>query len=135
MKITDYKKIKREKAPLSKLEKLIKQEEKPQGGRPKSVVPRTKVIALRCTSFEKKKIQAIANKTGMNTAEYCRTVALGVQPKFKLTDDELELYNILAEYKTNFSRISNYIQNNQRVSDEVLKVSKAISEQLKMFLK
>lgn len=134
MNILDYKKGYKKKS-KDRFEELVSKEERPQGGRPKAISKRTQKIEIRCDSFEKKAIQELADQTGMSTAEYCRTVALGIEPKFKLTEEELKLYDILVEYKTNFARISNYIQNNQAVSNEVIKVSKALSEQLKMFLK
>lgn len=105
------------------------------GGRPKAIVAREKVIKIRCTPMEKAMIENLAESTGLTTANYCRSVVLDYSPKAKLTDEEEEAYKTLVEYKTNFKRISNYIQNNQAVSDEILKLCKELDKHLKNILK
>jgi hypothetical protein len=103
------------------------------GGRPKAIVLRDKTIKMRCTPIEKLMIEHLANSTGQTVADYCRSVALGNMPKCRLSEEEEQAYKTLAEYKTNFKRISNYIQNNQSVSTLVIALCKEIDKHLKKF--
>lgn len=116
-----------------KLFELKKKKTAHKGGRPKVPVKRTAEIKFRATKFEKRTIEKMASLTGMSTAEYCRSMSLNQKPKFKLTEDEIEVYKMLAEYKTNFARISNYMKENKYVSEEIRKVSRLITEQLTKF--
>jgi len=64
-------------------------------------------IKFRCTSLEKAIIEKKAEKSGLSTSSYCRASALGQKIGYKLTDEELEAYEMLVKYHNNFTRITN----------------------------
>ena len=79
---------------------------------------KTKRIVLRVSYFEKMLIKGKAKELGLSISEYirvCSTNKLLPKPK---TEKELEVYNTLKSYHTNFRRISNLIR--EKKSKEML---------------
>lgn len=86
---------------------------------------------FRCTALEKKAIQKQAEQAGLQDAEYVRASALGQKISFKLTPDEVEVYKLLAEYRTNFKHISNLFKNRTDISEKVKTLVHLIDQHLK----
>lgn len=95
---------------------------------------RTKYIKLRLTSLEKKLIEKKAHHSGLATAVYCRDTALNKMIDYKLTAEELEVYQMLVKYHNNFQSISNLLKSkDSRFAQEVKATANEIKEHLKKF--
>jgi hypothetical protein len=68
---------------------------------------KTKKIEFRVTLTEHLIIKNKAKKTGGSMSEYLRSIALGYDLTYKLTDDEIEVYKQLNKFSDNFRRIGN----------------------------
>lgn len=97
----------------------------------KKAITRSETLRFRVFSLEKKAIQLAARQAGMPISEYLRQCALGKEIKFRLTDEEIEIFQMLRQYRTNFSRLSSMIKKHEpgkvKVLDELIK---GIDEQL-----
>ena len=67
-------------------------------------------IKFRCTPLEKAIISKKASHSGMSVSSYCRNSSLDQKIHYKLSDEELSVYQMLFEYRTNFIRISNILK-------------------------
>jgi hypothetical protein len=47
-----------------------------KGGRPKKAIKKDQILALKCTLFERRSIEARAKSTGLTVSEYLREIAL-----------------------------------------------------------
>jgi hypothetical protein len=74
----------------------------------------TKRTTIRYTASEYQKVKKKANEAGLSFSEFCRQITIqGFVQAIHLTHDmnEIRLFkNLLIEYRTNFSRISNLIK-------------------------
>ncbi len=98
------------------------------GGRPKKDTTQNERITVRLTSLEKRKAEEKAEKLGVTLSEYCRR-AIENKP---FPDKERNL--VLLEYRTNFSRLSNYFKRNiwsESEKSEFLKELRVLIDQLK----
>lgn len=102
--------------------------------RPKKDVPRKHDIKFRCTLIEKKTIQKKAKNSGLNTAEFCRKTALEQKISYKLTQEEIECYKLLAEFRHNFQLISNLIRQRTDFKEDVLRFVGELDEHLKKLI-
>jgi hypothetical protein len=92
------------------------------------------IIKFRCTTYEKKLLIIKAKKTGLTLSEYFRRVAFEQKIVERLTDTEIEIYQMLVKYHNNFKMISNsFKKKDAKLTQEILEVAKAIKEQLKKF--
>lgn len=90
-----------------------------------------KLIKFRCTSLEKALIQKKAENTGLSTSEFCRSSALGLHVKSKLTAEEIEIYKDLAKFHKNFMSLSNlFKEKDPSLSNETRLLAKEIKEHL-----
>lgn len=73
---------------------------------------KTDTIKLRCTQTEKKLISKLAQRCGLTLSEYCRQQIRQGQVVAipQLAEPEIEYFQILKTYCTNFNRISNLIK-------------------------
>lgn len=101
--------------------------------RPKKLIARTHEIKFRCTPFEKATIEVKAQNAGLKVAEFARATALEKKITYKLTDEELEAYKTLTEFKSNFNRIGNLIKSQSDIREEAKTLIKLLEEHLKKF--
>jgi hypothetical protein len=92
------------------------------------------VLRFRCTPLEKAIIEKKASNSGLSASAFCRASALDQKIGYKLTDEELEAYQMLVKYHNNFMAISNLLKNkNSRFAGEVNKTAVEIKNHLKKF--
>jgi len=103
-------------------------------GRPKEAVKRNEQMHLRCTLLEKKAIQQQARNAGLSDAEYLRNAALKRSISYKLTEDEVTVYKMLAKYRHHFKLIGNLIKERKPFSDEVKGIISELDRHLKKLL-
>jgi len=95
---------------------------------------RTQKIEVRVSYFERLGIQMNAEKAGLSISEYVRDSALSRQILARRTPEELEAYQNLANFKTNFSRISNLVHAGEEpllkaeIHDLIKKLNKALED-------
>lgn len=100
----------------------------------KQVNIKDEIIKFRCTTYEKKMLVIKAKTTGLTLSEYFRRVAFEQKIVERLSDSEIEIYQMLVKYHNNFKAISNlFKKKNPNLSKEVLGVAREIKEQLKKF--
>lgn len=94
-----------------------------------------KRIELRLSSLEKAIIEKKAENSGLSVSEYCRRSTLNQKIDSKLTNEELEIYKELHEYRRNFTLISNMFKVKDPDLAKAVKVTaKKIEEHLKKLL-
>ena len=94
-----------------------------------------KRIELRLSSLEKAIIEKKAENSGLSVSEYCRRSALNQKIDYKLTNEELEVYKGLHEYKRNFTLIKNmFKERNPDLVQVVQSTANKIEQHLKRFL-
>lgn len=100
----------------------------------KQVNIKDEIIKFRCTTYEKKLLIIKAKTTGLTLSEYFRRVAFEQKIVERLTDAEIEIFQMLIKYHNNFKMISNsFKKKDAKLTQEILEVAKAIKEQLKKF--
>lgn len=88
-------------------------------------------IHIRISALDKRILVKKAKHTGLSLSEYLIQTGLGLEPTFKLTEDELEVYKMLHKYIQNFQNISNmYKSRNPQINNEV----RLLIEELKTHL-
>lgn len=96
------------------------------GGRPKSERKKSVQISVSMSGTQKEKLDTLAKSAGVNPQEFIRRMIDNEKPS------DPERNKTLLEYRTNFSRISNYFERN--IWDDAEKesfkelLSKTISE-------
>lgn len=95
---------------------------------------RTKIIMFRTTIIEKKIIEKKAKKRKMNTASFCRMVALERRNKSVFTEEELKAFENLHYIRNGFVKINNLLKNKDSLfASEVMKTVKQTDSVLKIF--
>ncbi|MCG2462895.1 hypothetical protein K8352_19185 [Flavobacteriaceae bacterium F89] len=93
-------------------------------------------IKFRCSIYEKKLLKKRAERAGISLSEYCRGSAFGNTVVERLTDEQLECYKTLVQYKANFARIGNmFRKRNPKLADEVSQLAEEIRGHLYHFRK
>ncbi|TVZ26593.1 hypothetical protein JM83_1570 [Gillisia sp. Hel_I_86] len=93
-------------------------------------------IQIRCSIYEKKLLKKRAAKAGISLSEYLRTTAFERNIVERITPEQLECYQLLIQYKNNFSRIGNmFKKNNPQLTKEVIQLAEEIRGHLKNFRK
>jgi hypothetical protein len=91
---------------------------KSKGGRPKKTVKRDQLMAIKCTLYERKIIEAKAKKTNLTVSEYLREVGLTTKIDYKnkaLPKEVLSLTGMLNHMAANLNQIAK-----KRNSNDVL---------------
>lgn len=101
--------------------------------RPKQLVHRDCRLTIRLFSLEKQAILLSASRSGLSVSDYLRKVGLGETIKPRLTAEELSLYQLLVDYRNNFSRISNLISNREDFSQALACLISSIDHHLRKF--
>ncbi|WP_026837085.1 mobilization protein MbpA [Gillisia sp. JM1] len=93
-------------------------------------------IQIRCSIYEKKLLKNRAAKAGISLSEYLRSTAFQKNIVERITQEQLECYQLLVQYKNNFSRISNmFKKGNPQLAKEVKQLSEEIRSNLNNFKK
>lgn len=94
---------------------------------------RTKKINIRVSHTEHAIIKNKAYKSSCSISEYMRNVSMGNKLSYRLTSDEINVYNQLSKYSSNFINITNYIKKGDitGLKEETFKTAKLIQEHLK----
>ena len=91
-------------------------------------------IKFRCSIYEKKLLKKRAKRAGISLSEYCRSSAFGNSVIERLTEEQLECYRTLVQYKNNFTRIGNMFRNrNPLLAKEVELLAEQIRKHLYNF--
>jgi hypothetical protein len=124
------------------------EEQKPRtknkGGRPKKAVKKDQLLAVKCSLFERRAIEARAKSINLNTSEYLREIALTgkIDRREKaLPKAVLELTGTLNHMAANLNQIAkkrNGVEELNALDRATLKVQsgelKGIAAQIKTFL-
>ncbi|RKN82858.1 hypothetical protein D7Z94_03185 [Ulvibacterium marinum] len=93
-------------------------------------------IKFRCSIYQKKLLKKRAKRVGISLSEYCRSSAFGNNVIERLTEEQLECYRTLVQYKNNFTRISNmFKKRNPLLAKEVENLAEEIRKHLYNFKK
>ncbi len=93
-------------------------------------------IQIRCSIYEKKLLKKRATKASISLSEYLRSTAFKINMVERITPEQLECYQLLIQYKNNFSRISNmFKKSNPKLAKEVKDLAEEIRSHLKNFKK
>lgn len=101
--------------------------------RPPSSCHRNEFIGMKVYSIEKEAIKLAASQAGLPLSDYTRQCCLGKNISERFSEEEIKLYELLVEYRNNFSRISNLIKERKDFSVELKEVINKIDKQLKKF--
>lgn len=91
---------------------------KNKGGRPKKVVKRDQLLAIKCTLYERKIIEAKAKKMNLTVSEYLREIGLTTKIDYRnkaLPKEVLSLTGMLNHMAANLNQIAK-----KRNSNDVL---------------
>lgn len=102
--------------------------------RPKSSSHRNARLVFRVYALEKKAIELAASKSGLSLSDYVRRCCLGKTIQSRLSEEEVKIYQILVEYRNNFSRIGNLIKERQDFTSDLKNVIGSIDQHLKNFI-
>ena len=94
------------------------------------------IIKFRCSTYEKKLLIIKVKRSGLTLSEYFRRIAFEQQIVERLTDDEIEIYQMLVKYHNNFKAISNLVKKkNPTLNATVLELANEMKFHLKKFHK
>lgn len=96
---------------------------------------KNKEFRFRVSPLEHQIIKNKISKTGLSISEFMRRLALGLELKNKLTDDEMICYKNLSKYTDNFRRISNLFKLGDvtGLKNETLETSRIVKKHLEKF--
>ncbi|MEM8937931.1 MAG: mobilization protein MbpA [Bacteroidota bacterium] len=97
---------------------------------------KSQLVKFRCSTYEKKLLTAKAKLCGLSLSEFLRRTAMEQTTVERLTDEEIELYKMLAKYHNNFKSIGNMFRGkNDSLTKMVYDTAKEIKDHLKKFSK
>lgn len=82
---------------------------KNKGGRPKKVVKRDQLLAIKCTLYERRIIEAKAKKSNLSVSEYLREIGTTTKIDFRnkaLPKEVLSLTGMLNHMAANLNQIA-----------------------------
>ena len=97
-------------------EKEIK---KNRGGRPKKAVKRDQLMAIKCTFYERKIIEAKAKKSNLSVSEYLREIGLTAKIDYRnkaLPKEILSFTGLLNHIAANLNQIAKKRNSNDELS-------------------
>ena len=93
-------------------------------------------IQVRCSIYEKKLLQRRAARAGISLSEYIRATAFDKNIVERITPEQVENYQMLVQYKNNFTRIGNmFRKRDPKLAREVEDLAREIRNHLKNFKK
>jgi hypothetical protein len=118
---------------------------KNRGGRPKKVVKRDQLLAIKCTLFERKTIEAKAKNANLTVSEYLREIGLTTKIDYRnkaLPKEILSFTGVLNHMAANLNQIAKKRNSNDELNPlerAELKIQsgqvKDLAAQIKNFLK
>ena len=112
-------------------EKEIK---KNRGGRPKKAVKRDQIMAIKCTLYERKIIEAKAKKASITISEYLREIGLTAKIDYRnkaLPKEILSFTGVLNHMAANLNQIAKKRNSNDELSPLERAELKVQSEKVK----
>ncbi|MFV0140014.1 mobilization protein [Empedobacter falsenii] len=93
---------------------------------------KSKKIQIRVSNSEFYIINNKAKQAGITTSEFLRSIALGYNLSYKLTQEEIEIYKELNKYADNFRRIGNLFKvgDSTKVKEISIETAQLIREHL-----
>ena len=92
------------------------------------------LVKFRCTTYEKKLFMAKANLCRLTLSEFLRRAAMEQTTVERLSEEEIEIYQMLAKYHNNFKSIGNmFLKKSPKLTEMVYETAKQIKEHLKRF--
>ena len=93
-------------------------------------------IQVRCSIYDKKLLQRRAARAGISLSEYIRNTAFDKNIVERITQEQVETYQMLVQYKNNFTRIGNmFRKRDPKLAGEVEDLAREIRTHLKTFKK
>ncbi|MDT0644532.1 mobilization protein MbpA [Zunongwangia sp. F363] len=93
-------------------------------------------IQIRCSIYEKKLLKKRAARAGISLSEYIRATAFEKNIVERISSEQLEAYQMLVQYKNNFTRISNmFKKRDPKLATAVSRLAEEIRIHLKNFKK
>jgi len=93
-------------------------------------------IQVRCSIYEKKLLKRRAARAGISLSEYIRATAFEKNIVERITPEQAETYQMLVQYKNNFTRIGNMFRiRDPKLAKEVEDLAREIRTHLKNFKK
>jgi hypothetical protein len=92
---------------------------KNRGGRPKKAIKRDQLMAIKCTLYERKIIEAKAKKVNISVSEYLREIGLTTKINFRnkaLPKEVLSLTGMLNHMAANLNQIARKRNSNDELS-------------------
>lgn len=92
---------------------------KNRGGRPKKAVKRDQLMAIKCTFYERKIIEAKAKKSNLTISEYLREIGLTAKIDYRnkaLPKEVLSLTGMLNHMAANLNQIAKKRNSNDELS-------------------
>jgi hypothetical protein len=92
---------------------------KNKGGRPKKVVKRDQLLAIKCTLYERRIIEAKAKKSNLSVSEYLREIGTTTKIDFRnkaLPKEVLSLTGMLNHMAANLNQIAKKRNSNNDLS-------------------
>lgn len=90
-----------------------------KGGRPKKVVKRDQLLAIKCTLYERRIIEAKAKKSNLSVSEYLREIGTTTKIDFRnkaLPKEVLSLTGMLNHMAANLNQIAKKRNSNNDLS-------------------
>jgi hypothetical protein len=99
------------------------------------IVMKDNLIKFRVSKIENLIIKKKAASAGVSVSELMRALVFNYKLSSKLTDEEMECYQLLSKYADNFRRISNLFKlgDTDGFKKETIETSKQIREHLNKF--
>ncbi|WP_081212300.1 mobilization protein MbpA [Salegentibacter sediminis] len=93
-------------------------------------------IQVRCSIYEKKLLKRRAARAGISLSEYIRAAAFDRNIVERITPEQLQSYQMLVQYKNNFTRIGNmFKKRDPKLANAVESLAREIREHLKTLKK
>lgn len=92
---------------------------KKRGGRPKKAIKRDQLMAIKCTLYERKIIEAKAKKSNLTISEYLREIGLTAKIDYRnkaLPKEVLNLTGMLNHMAANLNQIAKKRNSNDELS-------------------
>jgi len=92
---------------------------KNRGGRPKKVIKRDQLMAIKCTLYERKIIESKAKKANLTVSEYLREIGLAAKIDFRnkaLPKEILSFTGMLNHMAANLNQIAKKRNSNDELS-------------------
>jgi hypothetical protein len=89
-------------------------------------------IEIRLSKIDKLILVKKASKCGLSLSQYVLSCAMNLEIKNRLTQEEIECYQLLSKYADNFRRISNLFKlgDTTQVKEVSIETAKLIREHL-----